>query len=392
MAIPFVDGNAVRLLENGTAYFPALIAAIESARYEIHLETYIFENDEVGRTVAGALAAARQRGVAVRVLVDGFGARLFYEQLGRRLAAEGCEVMIYRAEIENPSFRRFRRYRLRRLHRKLVVIDGRLAFVGGINVIGDLTDTDPDFPRHDYAVAVEGPLIADIHASVRHVWRLVRWAYMQRRPGPPEDFPVDPGPRGSIKAAFLVRDNLRHRRDIENAYIDAMEAAEKEVLIACAYFLPGKRFRETLMTTAQRGVEVTVLLQSRGDHAVIRYAERMLYRELLAMGIRVFEYQLGFLHAKVGVADRRWATVGSSNIDPFSLLLSREANVVVDDEPFAAALHERLHAAITEGSRQIVLEDLRRYGWWTRLMHRAAYAFVRFAVGIARYGKDDYRE
>lgn len=388
MTIPFVDGNAVRLLENGTAYFPALIEAIESARHEIHLETYIFEDDEIGCAVADALAHARRRGAAVRVLVDGFGASSFYEMLGRRLVEDGCEVMIYRAEIARF---RIRRHRLRRLHRKLVVVDSRIAFVGGINVIGDHTDTVPGFPRYDYAVAIEGPLVTEIHQAMRHLWRLVRWAYLHRRPDPPADFPVDRSPRGSIRAAFLIRDNLRHRRDIEDAYIAAMDAARQRVLIACAYFLPGQHFREALVAAARRGVEVTVLLQSRGDHAVIRHAERMLYRELLAAGIRIFEYQLAFLHAKVGVVDTQWATVGSSNIDPFSLLLAREANVVIDDEAFATTLRERLQAAIHEGGRRIMLEDLRRYGWWPRLLQRMAYAFVRFAVGITRYGEDDYR-
>lgn len=389
MTTPFVDGNAITLLENGTAYFPTLLDAINSARYEVHLETYIFEDDEVGRTVISALVAARRRGVAVRVLVDGFGASSFYDTLGSRLVAEGCEVMIYRAEIARF---RIRRHRLRRLHRKLVVVDCRIAFVGGINVIGDLTNTEPDFPRYDFTVAIEGPLVTAVHQAMRHLWRLVRWAYLRQRPDAPADFPVDRSARGSVRAAFLIRDNLRHRRDIEDAYIAAIDSARDHVLIACAYFLPGKRFRKAMAAAAQRGVDVTLLLQSRGDHAIIRHAERMMYRELLALGIRIVEYQLGFLHAKVGVIDRRWATVGSSNIDPFSLLLAREANVVVDDETFAATLRERLQVAIREGGHEIKAEDLRRYGWWPRLLQRMAYAFVRFAVGITRYGENDYQE
>ena len=156
----FVEGNTVKLLENGTQYFPALIAAIDSACREIHLETYIFANDATAKSVVDALIRARNRQAGVRVMVDGFGARDFTEELGRDLIDAGCEVMVYRAEA--PKMR-FRRNRLRRLHRKLVVIDGRIAFVGGINIIDDLTDTEPGFPRHDYAVSVEGPVVAGIH-------------------------------------------------------------------------------------------------------------------------------------------------------------------------------------------------------------------------------------
>ena len=385
----FVDGNAVTLLENGAQYFPALIAAIESARNEIHLETYIFANDATATSVVDALIRARQRQVGVRVLVDGFGARYFTDELGRDLITAGCEVMVYRAEA--PKMR-FRRNRLRRLHRKLAVIDGRIAFVGGINIIDDTTDTAPGFPRHDYAVAVEGPVVADIHFAVRHLWRLVRWAYLGQRPDPPPDIPLDCKTCGSVRAAFLIRDNLNHRRDIESAYLDAIEAARDEVLIACAYFLPGKQFRTALIGAAQRDVSVMIVLQSSGDHAVMRNAERLLYDKLLSAGVRVIEYTAGFLHAKVGIADKRWVTVGSSNIDPFSLLLSREANVVIDDIGFAQTLRTRLHHSIETGGREVRIEDLKKRSWWAHLVSLAAYAFVRFAVSVSRYGGKDYRE
>ncbi|MFY9328787.1 MAG: cardiolipin synthase ClsB [Georgfuchsia sp.] len=385
----FVEGNAVRLLENGAEYFPALVEAIDSATSEVHLESYIFANDDAARAVVDALIRARQRGSEIRVLVDGFGAPDFRDQLGADLIAADCEVMIYRAKVAKQ---RFRRNRLRRLHRKLVVIDGRIAFVGGLNIIADTTDTDPEFPRHDYALCVEGPLVADIHNAVRHLWRLVRWAYLGKRPEAPAAIKMDCKSCGLTRAAFLVRDNLRHRRDIEDAYLDAIEAARAEVLIACAYFLPGKRFRRALIEAAQRGVNIVLLLQSRGDHAILRNAERHLYRELLPAGICIIEYHSGFLHAKVGVVDQQWATVGSSNIDPFSLLLSREANVVIDDADFTATLRARLQSAINIGGRQVQIADMNNLSWWSQLVNRTAYAFVRFAVSVSHYGGKDYRE
>ncbi|MCX7157157.1 MAG: cardiolipin synthase ClsB [Rhodocyclales bacterium] len=383
----FLGGNRLQLLESGAEYFPALIAAIDAALHEVHLEAYIFADDTTGRRVAAALARAAQRGVAVRVLVDGFGAREFSEGLGASLAAQGVEVMTYRPEVGKL---RFRRHRLRRLHRKLVVVDGRIAFVGGINVIDDFDDGKSVSARFDYAVGVEGPLVARIHANMRHVWRLVRWAHLGHRPSPPAPLPETPAVSGTMEAALLIRDNLGHRRDIESAYLAAIRSARRQIVIANAYFLPGRRFSRALLAAAQRGVSVKLLLQGRSDHVLLHYATLALYDRMLSAGVRVFEYEKAYLHAKVAVVDLNWATVGSSNIDPFSLLLSREANVVVRDAAFAKALHASLEAAIEGASREIRSADQRRRSWLARLASAAAYSLVRILIGVTRYGGKQY--
>ena len=389
-AIPaegLVSGNRLQLLESGGEYFPALIAAIDAAAHEMHLETYIFADDGIGRRVVAALARAAQRGVAVRVLVDGFGAREFAGGLGASLAASRVEVMTYRPEAGRYGFRR---HRLRRLHRKLAVIDGSVAFVGGINVIDDFDDGRSASARFDYAVSVEGPLVARIHADMRHVWRLVRWAHLGHRPPAPPALPAAPAVAGNIAAALLIRDNLRHRRDIENAYLEAIQSARSEILIANAYFLPGRRFRKVLLQAARRGVKVRLLLQGRSDHLLLYYATLSLYDRMLSAGVRVFEYQPAELHAKVAVIDGDWATVGSSNIDPFSLLLSREANVVVRDTAFAAQLRASLEAGLDSAAKEIRIEDQRRRSWLLRLATTSAYSLVRFLLGVTRYGGKQY--
>jgi len=385
----FLAGNRLHLLHSGGEYFPALIAAIEAAVHEVHLETYIFADDTTGRLVTAALARAAQRGVAVRVLVDGFGAREFAAGLGVALAASGAEVMTYRPEAGQT---RFRRHRLRRLHRKLSVFDGRLAFVGGINVLDDFDDGKSASARFDFAVRVEGPLVARIHATMRHVWRLVRWASLGRRPPPPAALPVAPAIGGTTKAALLVRDNLRHRRDIENAYLAAIRSARHEILISNAYFLPGRRFRNALLAAAKRGVSVKLLLQGRVEHVLQHYATQSLYDRMLSAGVRVFEYEDAFLHAKVAVIDSDWATVGSSNIDPFSLLLAREANVVVRDAAFAGQLRASLEAAIEGAAKEVRAEDQRRRSWFARLVSHAAYAVVRILIGVTRYAGKQYAD
>ncbi|MBL8489727.1 MAG: cardiolipin synthase ClsB [Rhodocyclaceae bacterium] len=384
----FLPGHRVALLERGSEFFPALVAAIDAARVEVRLETYIFAGDGTGRQVAAALAAAARRGVLVRVLVDGFGARNFPADFGAALRLAGGEFEVFRPEVGGL---RLRRHRLRRLHRKTAVIDGRVAFVGGINILADRdAETGPE-PRHDYAVRIEGPAVARIHAAAGHLWRLVRWAALRRRPA---FEPVAPNPQapGGVEAAFVVRDNFRHRRDIEAAYLSALAMARSEVVIANAYFLPGRRFRRRLVEAARRGVRVSLLVQGRVEYLLQHFATQALYGAFLAEGIRIFEYRRSFLHAKVAVMDAHWATVGSSNIDPFSLLLAREANVVVRDGDFAATLRASLERAIAEGAVEIRPEEWRKAAWPVRLARWLAYGLVRLMVGISGYGGADYRD
>ena len=383
MKAAYLAGNAIDLLQNGSEFFPALIAAIDAAEREFHLETYIFEDDATGRAVAGALCRAARRGVAVRVLADGFGAADFVATLRPQLEAAGVQVLVYRPEIARF---RLRRHRLRRLHRKLAVADGRSAFVGGINIVDDIDAAHPAPPRFDYAVRVEGPLLVPIHTTVRRLWTLVSWASFRRRLRLPATLPVTAEPRGSTRAAFVIRDTLRHRRDIEEAYLEAIGKAQKEIVLANAYFLPGRRFRQVLLAAAARGVQVTILLQGRIEYALQHYATQSLYDMLLGAGVRIFEYHHSYLHAKVGVIDCCWATVGSSNIDPFSLLLAREANVFVDDREFATRLHASLETAMRDGARELRREDWERKPWLQRLASRLAYGLVRLMIGIAGYG------
>lgn len=377
----FVAGNRLDLLESGGQYFPALIAAIDAASHEVHLETYIFADDPTGRRVGAALGRAARRGVAVRLLVDGYGASDFATGLGTSLTAEGVEVMTYRPEVGRV---RFRRHRLRRLHRKLAVIDAAVAFVGGINVLDDFDSGESAVARFDYAVRIEGPLVEHMHAAVRHVWRLVRWAQLGRRPPAPERLPAATAVPGTTTAAFLIRDNFRHRHDIENAYLEAIESARNEVLISNAYFLPGRRFRNVLLAAAQRGVKITLLLQGRADHLLLHYATTALYDRMLAAGVLIYEYERAFLHAKVAVIDEDWATVGSSNIDPFSLLLAREANVLVRDTAFARHLRTRLEAAIKDAAREVLHGSRHRRSWLSRLASSVAYGLVRLMLGVTR--------
>jgi cardiolipin synthase len=303
--------------------------------------------------------------------------------------AEGVHVLIYRPHI---SGLRQRRGRLRRLHRKLALIDNRIAFIGGINVIDDMDTPGQIPPRYDYAVEVEGPVVAAFCKAVRGLWHRVQWVTLRRRPAPPLPPPESWARVGEVEAALVIRDAIGHRRDIEEAYLEAIAAAKDEIILASAYFLPGRRIRQALADAAGRGVRVVVLLQGKVEYALLHYATQFLYARLLYARINIVEYYKSFLHAKVAVIDRHWATVGSSNIDPFSLLLAREANLVVRDAAFAETLRDSLVRAMEKGARAVAPADLRRRSWRVRLTSYLAYVLVRAAIGLTRYGGPDYRE
>jgi len=392
----YVPGNRLALLRNGEQYFPALVAAIDAARLEIFLETYIFADDEAGSLIADALARAAARGVATHLLIDGFGAKDFAPRFRDMLAGAGARVLVFRPEVSPwPPWRQ--RTRLRRMHRKLACVDGSVAFVGGINVIDDYDTPGQIPPRYDYAVRIEGPLAAHARQAAAGLWLQVSWATLGRRwPGwrllHPRAARPHPGANAALpggqRAALVLRDNLRHRRDIELAYLERIGAARADIVIACAYFFPGRRFRAALAEAARRGVRVSLLLQAKVEYALLHYASRALYGRLLGAGVHIYEYHRSFLHAKVAVFDDDAACVGSSNIDPMSLLFAREANIFVEDRRFAGELRRSLGQAMREGARRVPLRTWRKMSPLKRLAIWAGYRAARLLMAVCGYGRE----
>ncbi|NCN69944.1 MAG: cardiolipin synthase ClsB [Rhodoferax sp.] len=360
-------GHELQLLQGSTVFFDAMEQAMDASLREIRLETYIFNLHGGGERIMQALTRAAQRGVAVFLVVDGVGTPELPAPWPERLAAAGLQWRIFaplgRLGLLVPS-------RWRRLHRKLCVVDGQTAFCGGINVLDD--GYDPNYgalkaPRFDFAVQVRGPLVQEVHAAMSQFWwrlqatQLVRqvdwhgaWVALQQA--------VQETRQGSTKltsiaagaqAELVLRDNLRFRTSIERAYRQALGDARHDILIANAYFLPGRKIRQSLIHAARRGVRVRLLLQGRYEYFMQYHAAHAQYGSLLAAGIEIYEYTPSFLHAKVAVVDGRWATVGSSNMDPLSLLLAREANVVVQNEAFADQLQRALEQAIAADARLV---------------------------------------
>lgn len=381
----YLAGNRITLLRNGAEYFPALEAAFDQARELIHLETYIYRDDESGRRIALALARAARRGVKTHLLIDGFGSRPLPVQLLQTMRDAGVKVLIYRPEI---SPWRLRRYRLRRLHRKLALVDSSVCFIGGINIINDAESPDSP-PQYDYAVAVEGPLVGEVFAAMRRLWNLVSWSQLRHTRSRDHQRPHPAAPAGTVHARLLLRDNLRHRREIELAYLSEIGKARHEIMIANAYFLPGTQFRRALVAAAKRGVRVVVLVQGQTDHPMANYASQALYGRLLRAGVEIHQYQKSVLHAKTAVIDGVWATVGSSNIDPFSLVLSREANIAVHDQGFAGELRASMQQEMDDGAMRVGAESLKAMPLHKRFLIWLSYGIVRLMMGFVNYANDD---
>jgi cardiolipin synthase len=368
-----VSAHSLTLLHSGAEYFPQLIHSLNSATQSIHLESYIFAPDETGAMVSQALLDAALRGALVQLLLDGFGASDVPESWLQAWRAAGIQVLWFRPELARFAWRR---QRLRRLHRKLVLVDERVAFIGGINI-----EDEPDgTTRLDYAVQVEGAVVAEIATAMRHLWTVVAWTTWHQPRLRTHLLHLKNHSHGQVQ--LLLRDNLHHRRDIERAYLHAIAHAQRDILIANAYFLPSKKFRRALLRAAERGVRVVLLLQGRVEYRLQHYATLALYDEMLAASIEIHEYQAGFLHAKVAVIDGQWATVGSSNIDPFSLWLAREANLAVRDKQFAATLNADLQHHLSQHARHILPSAWRAQGVWMRILTRLSYALVRLLSGV----------
>ena len=408
MTVPRFAGSdhAIDLLEGGTQFFAALIAAMDAARSSIQLETYIFDFSGVGISVAQALMRAARRGVLVQLVVDGVGTGRLPQPWADRLQEAGVRCQVYSPlgllGLLLP-------HRWRRLHRKLCVVDDQQLFCGGINVLDDCHDPNHgalSAPRFDFAVRVRGTLVGfGSHVMQQLWWRmqavqdvrqrrlthaLADWRAAQKGSAPagaPPNAPVaSAATAGGMRASLLLRDNLRYRSRIERAYRRAIAQARHEVIIANAYFIPGGKLRRALELAASRGVRVQLLLQGRYEYFMQYHAARPVYGALLAAGVEIYEYEPSFLHAKVAVVDadgeRPWATVGSSNLDPLSLLLAREANITVRDSGFAQTLRASLQQAMAKQGRRLDPSQYANRPWQQRFLDRSAYALMRLALWL----------
>lgn len=382
--VSFTAHNHVTLLHCGAEFYPALIAAIDAARFELYLETYIFTLDLTGEEVKDALIRAASRGVNVHVITDWLGT-------GHRQSVILNQVLTA-GQVQHRVFNSWFKRGVARTHRKICVVDRQVAFLGGLNINHDYISDDGfneplPAPRWDIAVRIRGPLVSTIHHDMQAQWLLLkgisllhRWELFRerRRKG-------HTAGEGPAMAAFVVRDNLRNRRTIQKAYLKALGTARKTAMLANPYFAPGRKLRDGLAAAAARGVQVTLLIGV-GQFRIQDAVAHSFYPKLLKSGVRIVEYRKTQLHGKVAVVDDEWSTVGSSNWDGLSLLINHEANVVVKDASFARALRRKIEQAVADGVT-VRLEDYVNIPWYERAWYGAASMIYKGILRIATLGR-----
>ena len=382
----WIAGNAITLLENGEEFFPRVFETIAAAQKEVVLETFIWFEDKIGLQLHAALLGAARRGVQIDVTIDGFGS----PDLSQKFLGELCEAGV-RIHVFDPAppVLGWRLNYLRRMHRKIVVVDGSIAFVGGINYSADhVADFGPE-AKQDYSIEIHGPLVAEIHRFThsaladgqRHQPKRQWW----RRRKQFRAQTADMAHAGDAQALFVVRDNRDHIDDIEHHYRVAIRAAKRRVVIANAYFFPGFRLVRELRRAARRGVEVSLILQGMPDMPIVKTAASMLHHHLLKAGVHVYEYNDRPLHGKVALADDEWATVGSSNLDPLSLALNLEANVFIRDRHFNQTLHAKLDTLMRNSCARIRKEELGEVRGWQLVRSFIAFHLIRLYPGWASW-------
>ncbi|MBZ6386169.1 MULTISPECIES: cardiolipin synthase ClsB [Pantoea] len=372
------EGNSLRLLENGEEFFPRVFGAIRRAERTVLLETFILFEDEVGNALHRELLAAAQRGVKIEVMVDGYGSPDLSDKFVNSLTAEGVRFIYY---DPRPLVMGMRTNVFRRLHRKIVVVDETVAFVGGINFSAEHNTSYGPEAKQDYAVEVKGPIVADITCYVREA--MGSEAVTRRWWGGRSHRPAVNATPGNAQVLFVYRDNDEHRDDIEKHYLDMLRTAKEDVIIANAYFFPGYRLLREMRSAAQRGVRVRLIVQGEPDMPIVKVGAELLYNYLVDAGVEVYEYIRRPLHGKVAVQDRQWATVGSSNLDPLSLSLNLEANLIVYDRDFNQTLRDNLEQLLAKDCQRVQEDRLPPRTWWQLTKSVIVFHFLRHFPAIA---------
>ncbi|HJU71859.1 MAG TPA: phospholipase D-like domain-containing protein [Paucimonas sp.] len=383
-SVIFTAHNQVKLLQCGAEFFPALIAAIDAAKVEIYLETYIFAADKTADQVKEALMRAAARNVVVNVITDWVGTGRYQCRL--------LQKEFQQAGVNHRTFNPWFRHGVVRTHRKICVTDRELAFLGGLNINDDMLSDDNSgivlpAPRWDFAIKIAGPLVYDIHLEAEMQWTKLgplnlrmRWELFREVRST-----VVALAEGPVLAGLVVRDNLRNRRTIQRAYLKALGGARKSALLANPYFAPGRKLRDALASAAVRGVEVTLLLGV-GQFRIQDAVAHSFYPKLLRAGVKIVEYRKTQLHGKVAAIDDDWATVGSSNYDGLSLFVNQEANVVVKDAGFSNVLRAHIERGIRDGV-PVDPRDFANIPWYRRAWYGGAYLFYKSILRIITAGK-----
>jgi cardiolipin synthase len=360
----------LRLVKSGSEFFDLLENLIGSARHSVHLQTYIFANDETGSRIANALKEAARRNVTVFVLADGYASQGLPDLFIEKLQAAGVHFQYFDPLLKSKYF-----YFGRRLHHKVVAIDSEYALVGGINISDNYNDTVDAPAWLDWAMYVEGNIAVGLNAVCE---RRLKIQKTREEPKTPE---TSDGINYQIR--IRINDWVRRKREITRSYLSMLRSATSHVTIMSSYFLPGKELRKQMALAAKRGVKIRVVMGSYSDIMLARYAEQYMYRWLLRNNVEIYEYLPKIIHSKLATADGKWLTVGSYNVNNISAYASIELNLDVNDVKFVQLVQDRLNRIIELDCILITEEEYRmRATLWQRFLQRSAYDIFRFTFFI----------
>jgi cardiolipin synthase A/B len=363
----YLLGNSVRLIKGGLEYFNLMEELIDRATTVIYLQTYIFEADETGKRIINALIRAAKRKVKVFILLDGY-------------ASQGLPYWVMESFHNinilfnwfHPLFRGKHFYLGRRLHHKILAVDGKIVLTGGLNISDRYNDTVHHKAWLDYAILAEGQIGKEVQTICE---RKSTFQFEFKTGYVSHDTQCKVRPR--------INDSINGKQQIWNSYMEMFRKAKSHILIMSPYFMPGKTFRNKMKEAAQRGVQVRIILGRKSDVMLARYAEQFLYPWLLNNNIEIYEYQENILHGKIATYDSKWVTLGSYNVNNISAYASVEFNLDVENEVFAQECQAELTDIIEHHCEQITLERYQeRVHWWNRFLFHAAYHFIRMILFI----------
>jgi cardiolipin synthase A/B len=373
----YTHRNRVALVHGGREYFDAVVQLIRRANTQIHLQTYIYDEDETGKMVADELIAAALRGVKVYMLIDGYASSGLSDTFIQHLEFSGIHFRYFEPVLRSRKF-----YVGRRLHHKIIVADGRESLVGGINISNKYNDLPDDPAWLDWAMRAEGEVSYELFKVCAAFWCRSRKATRAMIAAHPS--PVFPS---VWNCAVKVRRNdwVRRKNQISRSYIEMFDRAEQHIIIMSSYFLPGRVIRRNIARARSRGVKVSLILAGSSDVKMAKYAERFIYRWLLRLGVEIYEYPKAVLHAKLSTYDRVWVTVGSYNVNDISAYASVELNLDVMDDALAAKADGWLRRIVEEDCDTITSEQLQNYNaltrflqWWSYEVYRALFFLFTF--------------
>lgn len=338
----FTKHNQVSLIRSGKQYFDKLVQLIDDAKRIIHIQSYIFDDDETGNMVAGALKKAAKRNVEVYLMADGYASQVMSQSFIDDMRKTGIRFRFFEPLFKSKYF-----YFGRRMHHKIVVTDSRYALIGGVNIANRYNDLPGEPAWLDFALYIEGEIAKEICLLCWKSWKGYPQK-MQQQACEKETIQLTISPENQSAVRMRENDWVRRKDEISKTYAQMIDHAQSYVLIFCSYFLPDINLRKKMSQAVKRGVKIRVITAGRSDVILSKPAERWLYDWLLRNGIELHEYQTNILHSKLAVCDDEWMTIGSYNINSISAYASIELNVDVINPVFVKKVRQELEAIIAD--------------------------------------------